>query len=227
MKIKIINLIILLVVIAGTLLAISVLPDTVPVHFNIRGEADRWGSKYELLIMSLCLALMQAFWYISERAFRKQAESPEEKVRVEAQNNLKVLSVTFTSVSVLFAVINGATIYMSFSQLEGNIPAIDIFKIITVAMGISFIVFGNFMPKTKSNPLMGFRLPWTRYNDVTWQKTNRISGIAMVILGVVLTLCGLILKGIVSLVVMLCCNVIFITALTIYAYGVYKNEKQS
>lgn len=225
MKIKIINLIILLVVIAGTLLAISVLPDTVPVHFNIRGEADRWGSKYELLIMSLCLALMQGFWYISELAFRKQAESPEEKVRVEAQNNLKVLSITFTSVSVLFAVLNGATIYMSFSQLEGNIPAIDIFKIITVAMGISFIVFGNIMPKTKNNPLLGFRLPWTRYNDVTWQKTNRISGIAMVILGVVLTLCGLILKGIVSLVVMLCCNVIFVTVLTVYAYGVYKNEK--
>lgn len=228
MKIKIINLVILLVVIAGTILAISAMPDTVPVHFNIHGLADRWGSKYELLIMCPIIAVMQALWLGFDVHYRKLSETAlEEKERVEAKTNRKVLEVTFTSVSVLFAILNGVTLYMSYSQLEGAKPAVDVFKIIAVVMGISFIVFGNIMPKTRNNPNVGFRLPWTRYNDVTWQKTNRLSGIAMVIFGVVIALGGLIFKGPVAMIIMLCCLVIFTTVLTIYAYGVYKNEKQS
>ena len=33
-----------------TLIVLPVLPDRVPMHYNIRGEVDRWGSKYENLI---------------------------------------------------------------------------------------------------------------------------------------------------------------------------------
>ena len=62
MKINIINVAILLVVLVGTLFALSIMPDTVPVHFDIHGVVDRWGSKYEMLIMPGCMLAMLAFW---------------------------------------------------------------------------------------------------------------------------------------------------------------------
>jgi uncharacterized membrane protein len=37
-------------VVAG-LVALPFLPDEIPVHFGITGEADRWGSRWELLVI--------------------------------------------------------------------------------------------------------------------------------------------------------------------------------
>ena len=45
------------------------------------------------------------------------------------------------------------------------------------------IVLGNILPKTRKNRNVGVRLPYSRYNDITWQKSNRFGGTAMVIAG--------------------------------------------
>ena len=39
------------------------------------------------------------------------------------------------------------------------------------------------LPKTRKNRNVGVRLPYSRYNDITWQKSNRFGGTAMVIAG--------------------------------------------
>ena len=65
MKTKVVNLILIMIVLASTLIAIAFLPDIVPMHFDIHGEADRWGSKYELLILPAVLALM---WSIGDKS---------------------------------------------------------------------------------------------------------------------------------------------------------------
>lgn len=46
-----IGLLFMLVAIALLLFNWGKLPDTVPTHFNIKGEADGWGSKYSLIIL--------------------------------------------------------------------------------------------------------------------------------------------------------------------------------
>ena len=127
--------------------------------------------------------------------------------------------------SLMFAVINGITLYASYSQLDGvSVKEIDILKILTVVMGISFVLIGNFLPKSKNNRNVGFRLPWTRYSDVTWQKSNRFSGIAMVINGIVIALAGIIFSGKVAMIIMLLSLCIVLPILTIYAYIVYSEE---
>ena len=44
-----------------TLAALLVLPAEIPVHYNAAGEVNRWGSKYEMLFLSLITLLMGAF----------------------------------------------------------------------------------------------------------------------------------------------------------------------
>ena len=227
MKINIINIVILVIVLVGTLAALSIMPDTVPVHFDIHGVADRWGSKYEMLIMPGCMLAMLAFWLGVDASYKKKIETSfDEKEVAGAKSNLKVMQITSIITSLMFAVINGLTLYASYSQLEGSsVKEIDILKMLSIVMGIFSIILGNFMPKAKNNPNLGFRLIWTRFNDNTWRKSNLIGGIAMIIQGVIMVLGGILFNGTVAMIIMLVSLVIVLPAISIYAYVVYANER--
>ena len=227
MKIKLINIIILVVTLVVTFVVLSIMPDTVPVHFDIHGVADRWGSKYEMLVMPGCMLAMLAFWLGIDASYKKKIETSfDEKEVAEAKSNLKVMQITSIITSLMFAVINGLTLYASYSQLEGSsVKEIDVLKMLSIVMGIFFIILGNFMPKAKNNPNLGFRLTWTRFNDNTWRKSNLIGGIAMIIQGVIMVLGGILFNGTVAMIIMLVSLVIVLPAISIYAYVVYANER--
>ena len=227
MKINIINIVILVIVLVGTLAALSIMPDTVPVHFDIHGVADRWGSKYEMLIMPGCMLAMLAFWIGIDASYKKKiSTSSDEKEIAEAKTNIKVMQITSVITSLMFAVINGATIYASYSQLDTtDVSKIDFLKILSIVMGISFILLGNFMPKAKNNSTVGFRLPWTRFNDVAWRKSNLVGGIAMIVQGVIMILGGIIFEGTVAMIIMLVTLAVVLPAITIFAYVIYRQEK--
>lgn len=227
MKIKLINIIILVVTLVATFVVLSIMPDTVPVHFDIHGVADRWGSKYEMLVMPGCMLAMLAFWLGVDASYKKKIETSfDEKAVAEAKSNLKVMQITSIITSLMFAVINGLTLYASYSQLEGSsVKEIDILKMLSIVMGIFFIILGNFMPKAKNNPNLGFRLTWTRFNDNTWRKSNLIGGIAMIIQGVIMVFGGIIFNGTVAMIIMLVTLAVVLPAVSIYAYVVYANER--
>ena len=229
MKIKIVNIVILLATLVGTLICLSYMPDVVPVHFDIYGVADRWGSKYENLLMPGCMAAMIALWFGVDAGFRKTIkQSDDEKAIAEAKANIKVLNLTFTAVSVMFTFLNFSILYMCCSQIDGFVgQEIDIMKIVTILLGASFILLGNIMPKARNNSTVGFRLPWTRFNDVTWQKCNRVAGIVMVLSGALSIVAGLVFDGMLSITIMLFITFIGLTAITIYAYEVYRKEKEN
>ena len=226
MKTKILNIIILVATLVGSLAMLFTMPDTVPVHFDFNGMADRWGSKYELLIMPCLMLAMLVFWFIIDAFYKKKTNSSDdEKEIAEAKANMKVMNVVSVITSLMFAVINFITLYASYSQLDGvSVSDFDILKVLTIVMGVSFVLMGNFMPKAKNNRNVGFRLPWTRYNDVTWQKSNRFAGIAMVISGIIITLGGIIFSGKVAMIIMLISLCVVFPILTVYAYLIYQDE---
>ena len=44
-----------------SMIAVIFLPDLIPVHYNIKNEIDRWGSKYEILIIPIIIILLGHF----------------------------------------------------------------------------------------------------------------------------------------------------------------------
>jgi uncharacterized membrane protein len=62
---------------------------------------------------------------------------------------------------------------------------IEPFTFIVAVLSIFFIIVGNYLPKTKPNAVMGVRAPWINKNPVVWNKTQRVSGILMVITGLI------------------------------------------
>ncbi len=62
---------------------------------------------------------------------------------------------------------------------------IDMFMIVSVFMGVLFIIIGNYLPKCKPNYTMGIRLPWTLFSEDNWNKTHHMAGFVWMIGGLI------------------------------------------
>ena len=50
--------------IAAALVALAPMPDTVPLQFDLQGNVNRWGSKWELLLIGGVIALVEALMLV-------------------------------------------------------------------------------------------------------------------------------------------------------------------
>lgn len=62
---------------------------------------------------------------------------------------------------------------------------VEPFTFIGAILSILFIIIGNYLPKTTPNPVVGTRAPWINKNPNVWNKTQRVSGIVLVITGLI------------------------------------------
>lgn len=213
----------------STVIMLYNFPDTIPVHFDINGIADRWGSKYEILLLPIIMIIAIVMFECITKFYRKKAEkSDNEKEIAEILSNISVLNVTTWVMLILFFVMNIFLLYTSYSQVypEKNLPDFDVIRAASITMGITFVVLGNYMPKTRRNSTVGFRFPWTLYNDTTWNKSNRFASYVMMVAGVVSIIGALFIKGITATIVMLGSILISIAIIMIYAYIVYRDERR-
>lgn len=63
--------------------------------------------------------------------------------------------------------------------------------VFNILFGLILVIFGNYLPKTRPNGQIGFRLPWTLNNNVNWQKTHRLAGWLMLLSGLFLLVTAL------------------------------------
>ena len=229
MKSRIINALLLVVALVSTLLVLETFPDIIPVHFDQYGVADGWGSKYSFLLFPGTIFVMQMIGELCIYHFEKQKkEATDEKSVAEAEVNLKTLKITFIITSALFLALNYVFLYVTYLQIDNsNLQNdLDFVKITVILMGVAFIVFGNFMPKTRMNSVVGFRCKWTMFNDYTWKKSNYFSAIAMIIFGIITLVVGVIFDGFIGMIIMLCLLAVYVIISLAYAYVIYKKEKE-
>ena len=172
-----IGLMLLSVVTLGIFLTMA--PDTIPVHYNAAGEIDRWGSKYEFLVMPVLTVLMGVFMALAGHHEGKKGETANENVVLAVGVWVMVL---FNAIWLFFYWKT-----LSGSDLRGN-EGLGI-KAVFLLMAASFLPLGNRMPKATRNSLYGLRTKWSMADDVCWQKSQRLGGYSLMaagILGIVL-----------------------------------------
>ena len=213
----------------STLFMLFILPDTVPVHFDISGAPDRWGSKFELLLLPVILIASAFVLGPMAKSYRKKAEeTDDEKEKAEYLSNAKVLNITGIATMCLFFVMNIVTLYATYVHVSpnNNLPEFDISRAVGLIMGIMIVVLGNYMPKTRNNPNIGFLLPWTRSNDVTWNKSNKFASYVLIIAGAISTISSLFVKGVLAAFLSVLGLMISLPIIMIYAYIIYRDEKR-
>ncbi|MGX7109507.1 SdpI family protein [Facklamia miroungae] len=148
-------------------------PETVPTHFDIAGNVDRYGSKTSLLFFP---GLMIGLNLLAEML--KHIDPKRENFqRFEKHFYLIIFATNFFF---LFTqIVMGAYILNWINQLPSYIEG---------SLGILFIILGNFMPKIKFNYFMGIRTPWTLANEHVWYHTHRLAGKVFVLMGALIIL---------------------------------------
>lgn len=200
--------------------------DKVAMHYDISGNVDRYGSKYENFIFPVSMIVITIFLLIFIWYYEKKAKSAsQEKEREEAKSNAKVLYFVAGGMTVMFGVMQCFFLYGNLVQERDNLNYLpfDINVVTNVLLGILLIVMGNYLPKTKLNSTVGVRTPWSMQNDIVWAKSNRFGGMVGVFSGLLIIVQALLIKGMTSTFISVGIIVLFAIISTIYSYYIYKN----
>ncbi len=157
---------------AATLAALAVFPERVPAHWNAAGEVDRWGSKFEILILPAVQLLVAGGLALWPR-FDPSRRGPWRAWPLLVAATAWVL--TLVQLGVLY--LTWTTLQGVPSQAEGGLRAL------LVVLGLTFALIGNYLPKAPQNWVFGVRTPWTLSSPRAWQATNRVGGWIFIGLG--------------------------------------------
>ena len=183
----------MLLPLAIVLIALLFLPDEIPMHYNLSGQVDRWGSKYEMLVFPALSVLYGGIMLGVAKYAAKHEES--------GQNNAQVCIVVGIMGNALFSAMTVFFLYAAFRQAgQRPSPSLDVYQIVFTILGLTMVVTGNLMPKLRKNALIGLRTPWSMKNEVTWKKSQRFGGICFLLGGGAVILSSLLTKGVSCLV---------------------------
>ncbi len=187
------------------------LPDVVPMHWNINGEADRYSNKSGLWMIPVCLPLLTyGIFLITPAVAGDQLKKTGPKF-----DRLKFSVVLLMAVlaSYILFVIKKETIFLP-SILPGLI-------------GLLFAVSGNYFPVLKRNIVIGIKTPWTLKSDAVWDKTHRMAGKYWFWGGILIVLCSLYFEHAEMVVILLVTAVIISVIPIVYSYTCYRKIKKA
>jgi len=190
------------------------LPEKVAMHFDLKGNVDRFGSKNELILMSSVLIFMNAVVYlILTNIYRIDPK------RYAAENKSRLYRIAF-AVCVFISAVLCLIIY---SSTQGNIKFST--RLILSGIGLLFAFIGNYMHNLKPNYFAGFRLPWTLENEDNWRKTHLLGGKVWFVGGLVIAVICLLLPPEASMVAFFAIMLVIVFIPAIYSYRLYKKQK--
>ena len=191
------------------------LPEKVAVHFDLKGNPDRFGNKSELLITTILLAVMNVVIYlILTNIYRIDPK------KYAAENKDRLVKIAFAVV--LF--MSGILCMIIYSASNGNINFST--GIIFSGTGLLFAVIGNYLPNLKPNYFAGLRLPWTLENEDNWRKTHQLAGKLWFAGGLLLAITCLFLPPVVAIAVFFTVMIVITLIPCIYSYRLYKEQKK-
>ena len=212
---------------AITVAVLQFMPDLVPVHYDLAGNIDRWGSKFENLILPAVVFALSWFWQVLIRYYEKKADgSSDHEEQEKARTNARILGIAGVLMAVMFTVMQGYFLFHAYAiaSLNGAGKGFDIAKVPYCLIGIMMIVLGYLMPKTSMNSYMGVRVKWSMYNDVTWSKSNRFGGYMIMIAGVLIIISSLMTSPVYSTFLLMGWLILSMLITVFYSYKVYQDE---
>ncbi len=182
------------------------LPDQVPIHFNLAGQADNYASKaFGAFILPLILAASNlVLQFVLNNDPKREQGQP---LREMSKWILPILSLLLTPVTLLIA--------LGYD--------ISIERVVPLFVSLLFLVIGNYLPKCKHNYTVGIKIPWTLASEENWNRTHRFAGWVWTI-GSLLLLVSALTGWLVSVVF-----IVSLAAMTmlpiLYSFLFYRNSK--
>jgi len=185
------------------------LPTQVPLHWNLKGEVDRYGDKSELILIPILTSLLIYVIFLAVPYIdpKKQIQKMGKKY-----DTLKWIITTFMSVLALFI------IYTAKNQSIAN-P-----NYILLLFGVLFIIFGNYFKTIKANYFIGIRTPWTLESESVWKETHKLGGKIWFAGGLLIILSCLIVNKEINFIIFMSITAIMVLVPVVYSYVLFKKQ---
>ena len=187
------------------------LPEIIPTHFNIKGEADGFGGKGSIYVGPSIMGMASLFTYLFltyiKKIDPKRSEQMEDGL-FQKFGFFTVLFLTALSMVILYATTH---------------QGISIEKLLFPLMGLAFAGMGLYIAKLKQNYFAGFKLPWTLDNVDNWNATHKIAGKVWLYGGIIQFFAGLAFSSVASFVIFFIAMVVMVLVPTVYSYRMFKN----
>jgi uncharacterized membrane protein len=177
-------------------------PDQIPVHWNGAGEIDRYGGRFEGLLL---LPLIATGIYLLLRFLPNIDPGRANYARfggtyAAIRIGVIALSAAIYGVAMLWVVRRPVSI-------KGVVP---------ILVGVLFVVLGSVMGKIRPNWFVGIRTPWTMSSKIAWVRTHRLGGWLFLAQGVLFIVSGALDNRILNGVVI---GTIFAVIATLFVYS--------
>ncbi len=185
----------------------------VPIHWNVQGEVDGYGSKFWGLLLQplITTGIVLLFAAIPRLEPRRQ----------NLLRSIKAYTRFWVAFIVFMLVLHLALVAATLGY------GLQIGLIVPLMVGVLFVVIGNYMGKIRSNFMMGIRTPWTLSSELAWNKTHRLGGKLFMLTGAVTILAALFGSPEATFMIMMAGVFgIFLVAFP-YSYIIWKNDPEA
>lgn len=188
------------------------LPDQVPIHFDLQGEANGWGSKLALagLVFSTTVLMNLLLLFIPVLDPKGKVEKMGSKW---PQMRLWII--------LMMAALASFVIYNAQHQHEFNL------NLPLILSGVLILVLGNYFPALKPNYFIGIRTPWTLESESVWKKTHRLGGPLWVGGGALLVVASFLPHNTLRMAVFITTIALIVLIPTVFSFTELRKERQA
>ena len=186
------------------------LPDTIPIHFNIKGEADGFGGKDSIFLGPGIMAVTGLFTFFLLSNIKNFDPKRYKAADDGMFKKLALFVVAFLSILALL---------ITFTSTNQNV---NVAKLILAFIGLCFSALGWFMPKIHQNYFAGFKLPWTLENESNWNETHKVAGKVWLFGGIFQAIASITLPSKLGFISFMIATAIMVIIPTIFSYRMFK-----
>jgi uncharacterized membrane protein len=184
-------------------------PERIPVHWNMSMHVDRYGGKFEgLLLPPLLAVVFYVLFLLLPRIDPGRA-------------NYAGFWGAFTTLRICIVAFLGAIYSVMHLWIRG--VHVDMAAAVPVLMGALFVVVGNLLGKVRPNWFVGIRTPWTLSSKTSWTRTHQVGGWVFVLGGIAFMIAGLVRRPW----AMMSAGIMFgagLVAIIVYSFFVWRED---
>ncbi len=195
-----------------TVISYGKLPESIPTHWNTAGEVDGWTPKGILYLLMMSLPV---FFHIL-LLFAPKLDAQRAEAMMKSSIYFLIRATIVGVLSVILAV-------STYAALGHDIP---MSTIVSLVMGIMFLMVAYYLPRIPYNYFVAFRNPWTLYSKEIWKKTHSFAGTMFFLVGVYMLLSRQLFpkENIISQAMWVVCMMLCCFAPILYSMHLYQKE---
>lgn len=143
--------------------------ELMPIHWNASGQADDWGARELVGGVLIGLAVLTLLLGGGMGLAARRAEDPARARALRYAQLVVVLAVPLVALLGASASLSGAT------DIGGAVPM--------ALTSVVLLLIGAFLGRVGPNPFVGVRTPWAYKSRLAWERSNRLAGRLLFVIG--------------------------------------------